>query len=253
MLPRISCDYRPNVCQTDSVFFSHYKLKILLFINFISLISFGNISCFPGTCGLLSGGAVTALNGLTGNVNVVAGTGISVSTSSPNITITNTGGTVTSVSVVSANGLTGTVANPTTIPAITLSTIRNGVLYGDGTSILSAGLGSSGQVLTSNGASAPSFQTPILTTVNTISGNAVMVSGSIYLVDTSSPRNLTLPAPTLGTQIIIKDNSGNAVQGIISVIRNGSERIEGLAATYLIQTNWGSIHLIADGVNWFIL
>jgi len=44
-------------------------------------------------------------------------------------------GTVTSVSVVSANGLAGTVANATTTPAITLSTSITGLLQGNGTGI----------------------------------------------------------------------------------------------------------------------
>ena len=44
-------------------------------------------------------------------------------------------GTVTSVSVVSANGLAGTVATATTTPAITLSTSITGTLQGDGTAI----------------------------------------------------------------------------------------------------------------------
>ena len=47
-------------------------------------------------------------------------------------------GTVTSASVVSANGLAGTVANPTTTPAITLSTSVTGVLKGNGTAISAA-------------------------------------------------------------------------------------------------------------------
>lgn len=47
-------------------------------------------------------------------------------------------GTVTDVSVVTANGLAGTVANSTTTPAITLSTTITGVLLGDGTAISSA-------------------------------------------------------------------------------------------------------------------
>ena len=51
-------------------------------------------------------------------------------------------GTVTSVSVVSANGLAGTVANATTTPAITLSTTINAaVLAGNGTAISAATLG----------------------------------------------------------------------------------------------------------------
>jgi len=47
-------------------------------------------------------------------------------------------GTVTSVSVTSANGLAGSVATATTTPAITLSTTVTGVLKGDGTSISAA-------------------------------------------------------------------------------------------------------------------
>lgn len=52
---------------------------------------------------------------------------------------TETGtGTVTSVSVVTANGLAGTVATSTTTPAITLSTTVTGLLKGNGTAISAA-------------------------------------------------------------------------------------------------------------------
>lgn len=47
-------------------------------------------------------------------------------------------GTVTDVSVVSANGFAGSVANSTTTPAITLSTTISGLLKGNGTAILAA-------------------------------------------------------------------------------------------------------------------
>jgi len=47
-------------------------------------------------------------------------------------------GTVTTVSVVSANGFAGTVANPSTTPAITISTTVTGVLKGNGTAISAA-------------------------------------------------------------------------------------------------------------------
>lgn len=50
-------------------------------------------------------------------------------------------GTVTTVSVVSANGLAGTVATATTTPAITLSTSITGVLKGNGTAISAATAG----------------------------------------------------------------------------------------------------------------
>lgn len=50
-------------------------------------------------------------------------------------------GTVTSVSVVSAHGLAGTVANSTTAAAITLSTSVTGLLKGNGTTISAATAG----------------------------------------------------------------------------------------------------------------
>jgi len=52
--------------------------------------------------------------------------------------IPSTVGTVTSVSVASANGLAGTVATATTTPVITLSTSITGILKGNGTAISAA-------------------------------------------------------------------------------------------------------------------
>jgi hypothetical protein len=102
-----------------------------------------------------------------------------------------TSGTVTTVSVVSANGFAGTVANATTTPAITLTTTITGVLSGNGTAISgsavtqydvlvggasnavsSVGPGTSLQVLQSGGNAAnPAYSTatyPATTTVNQI-------------------------------------------------------------------------------------
>jgi hypothetical protein len=60
------------------------------------------------------------------------------------VAVSNIGGgsgTVTSVSVATANGLAGSVATATTTPAITLSTTVTGVLKGNGTSISAATAG----------------------------------------------------------------------------------------------------------------
>jgi hypothetical protein len=71
---------------------------------------------------------------------LIAGTNISITNGSGSITISSTAGTgtVTSVSVVSANGFAGTVANATTTPAITLSTSVNGIIKGNGTALSAA-------------------------------------------------------------------------------------------------------------------
>ena len=61
-------------------------------------------------------------------------------------------GTVTTVSVASANGLAGTVANATTTPVITLSTSVTGLLKGNGTAISAATPGTDYLAPTGSGA-----------------------------------------------------------------------------------------------------
>ena len=74
-------------------------------------------------------------------------------------------GTVTSVSVVSANGLAGTVATATTTPAITLSTTITGILQGNGTAISAATTTGTGAVVL---ATSPTLVTPALGTPSAI-------------------------------------------------------------------------------------
>ena len=82
-------------------------------------------------------------------------------------------GTVTSASIVSANGFAGTVATDTTTPAITLSTSITGVLKGNGTAISAASAGTD-------------YQAPItLTTIGT-SGAATFVSNTLNIPQYSS-------------------------------------------------------------------
>jgi len=68
------------------------------------------------------------------------------------------GGTVTTVSIVPVNGFTGTVANPTTTPSITLTTNQLGILVGDGTSMNGLPDGLAGQFLSTDGAGNYSWQ-----------------------------------------------------------------------------------------------
>jgi hypothetical protein len=70
------------------------------------------------------------------NIKTINGSSI---LGSGDLTIAGGGsGTVTSASVVTANGLAGTVATPTTTPAITLSTTVTGMVKGNGTALSAA-------------------------------------------------------------------------------------------------------------------
>lgn len=92
------------------------------------------------------------------------GAGVTASNTGGAVTVTITGGggsggTVTSASVVSANGFAGSVATATTTPAITLSTTVTGILQGNGTAISAASTTGSGSVVLST---SPTLTTPVL-------------------------------------------------------------------------------------------
>ena len=110
---------------------------------------------------------------------------------------TPTTGTVTSVSVVSANGLAGTVATATTTPAITLSTTITGLLKGNGTAISAAASGtdyapatSGSSILYGNGAGGFS---------NVTIGTGVSFSAGTLSATGSGGTVTSVAALTLGT------------------------------------------------------
>lgn len=96
------------------------------------------------------------------------------------VDLPGSGGTVTSVSVVTANGLAGSVATATTTPAITLSTTITGILQGNGTAISAASTTGSGAVVL---ATAPTFGTSITTPAVLATANdsgAIGASGTAF-------------------------------------------------------------------------
>jgi hypothetical protein len=78
---------------------------------------------------------ITAGSGLTGGGAVALGGSVSLAATAGG------GGSVTNVSVVTANGFEATVANPGTTPAITLQTTAAGVLKGSANAIVAATAG----------------------------------------------------------------------------------------------------------------
>lgn len=102
-------------------------------------------------------------------------------------------GSVTDVSVVTANGLAGTVATSTTTPAITLSTTVTGLLKGDGTSISAATAGTDYQAaLTGTGLVNSSGGTISYVTNNSSNWNTAYTNRITSLTTTGSSGAATL-------------------------------------------------------------
>lgn len=100
-------------------------------------------------------------------------------------------GTVTDVSVVTANGFAGTVATSTTTPAITFTTTVTGILSGNGTAISAASTTGSGAVVLAN---TPTLITP---NIGAATGTSLSVSGAL-----TSATSLVLEETGAGTDTI---------------------------------------------------
>jgi hypothetical protein len=206
-----------------------------------------------------SGSALPVANGGTGTTtpNLVAGTNVTITGTWPNQTInsSNPGGTVTSVSVVSANGFSGTVATSTTTPAITLSTSVSGLLKGNGTAISAAVSGtdyapatSGASILYGNGAGGFS-NVDIGSGVSFIGGtlSATGAGGTVTSVAATVPAFLSVsgsPITTSGTLAI--SYSGTALP-----IANGGtgQTTAGAAITALTGTQTSGYYLRSNGTN----
>lgn len=110
-----------------------------------------------------------------------------------------TGGTVTSVSVVTANGFAGTVATATTTPAITLTTTITGVLKGNGTAISAATAGSDYAVGSIGLAGGQTIAGSTLTTENLIlrANAADLTTGQVNVTSSKEATNTTTASVAL--------------------------------------------------------
>ena len=174
--------------------------------------------------------------GVAGQVLTSAGAGTPVWTAAAT-------GTVTSVSVVSANGFAGTVATSTTTPAITLSTTVTGLVKGNGT-ILSAATAATDYVAPSSYASANG----LTMATSRLLGRTTATTGAAEEISVAG--GLTLSAGTLtGTSGTV-----TSVTGTSPVVSSGGANpaISMPAATtsvngYLTSTDWTTFNNKGSG------
>jgi hypothetical protein len=150
----------------------------------------------------------TLYSGLVSDKTVVltAGTGVTVTGTYPSFTIaaTGLGGTVTSVSVVSANGFAGTVSTATSTPSITISTSITGLIKGNGTA-LSAAVAATDYVAPGGALGTPSSGTLTNCTFPTLNQNTT---------GTAAGLSATLAVASGGTGVTTSTGTGAGVHAI---------------------------------------
>lgn len=83
--------------------------------------------------------------------------------------------------------------------------------------------------------------------VETKSADFNAVDGTVYIV--TALATATLPVPVLNAQLTIKKFGSASV----TVARNGSENIDGIAASFVMASSKQSATFISDGIDWFII
>jgi hypothetical protein len=66
--------------------------------------------------------------------------------------------------------------------------------------------------------------------------------------------DLELPAsPPAGWHFWVKDVAGELSTNAVTVVRDGSESIEGVAADFELNVDFGAWHFFYDGADWWVL
>ena len=195
----------------------------------------GTVTSVTGTAPVVSSGGATPAISMPAATTSVNG----YLTSTDWTTFNNTG-SVISVSVVSANGLAGTVATATTTPAITLSTTITGLLKGNATAI--------------SAAVANTDYVP-LSTVITKTADYTITGTDTWIINnkTGSTFTLTFPAASswTGRCITIKNLQAQTVVSASSNIVPRDSTVAGTAILLGVVGNWAT--LVSDGSNWVIM
>lgn len=153
-----------------------------------------------------------------------------------------------------ANGGTGQTTKPAAFDALSPMTTQYDLIIGGaaGTGVRLA-KGANGTHLTTQAGVVAWTADPTPYSVSSISSNTSAVSGTTYLCDTSGGAfTVTLPAPVLNAFVAIKDKTGNFQTNNLTIAPNGAEKIEGLAANKILQTNWGAFSFFSDGTDWYM-
>ena len=201
-----------------------------------------------------SGTSILYGNGSGGFSNVTVGSGLQFTGGT--LASTSAGGSVTTVSVVTANGFAGTVANASSTPAITLTTSVTGLLKGNGTAISAATSGtdyapatSGTSILYGNGAggfSSVTIGTNLSFAAGTLDASSTMVypgagipnsTGSAWGTSYSTTGSGTVVAlatsPTLVTPVLGTPTSGTLINCTDLPISTGVSGLGSNVATFL--------------------
>lgn len=83
-------------------------------------------------------------------------------------------------------------------------------------------------------------------------GNFQADNGKLYLVTPAGASvNVQLPPPVANFHCVVKDMSGDLLNKTVTIVRNGTELIDGVGASIVLSSSYQSVTLWSDGVDWY--
>ena len=80
------------------------------------------------------------------------------------------------------------------------------------------------------------------------------VNGKMFPISPAGATlNIQLPAPSASFHCVLKDLSGDLLNKTVTIVRNGVESIDGVAANITLESDFQSATLISDGVDWYLI
>lgn len=205
-----------------------------------------------------TGGASDPIDLTVAQVNTMLGSSLTVGaidTAATANALTISGGVLSTQSASATNpGMvnttTQTIAGAKTFSGITtVSNATASTSTATGAAVITGGLGVGGS-LSFGGAQYTGSSNVATITSNTTVSTTVLV----YLLNSSGGVfNLTLPDPATRQIVYVKCSTGSCGAFPVTVVRNGSESIDGTAASKILSTNFGSWTFVPNGTNWFVL
>jgi hypothetical protein len=196
------------------------------------------------TSGTLTlGGTLALTNGGTGATSAAAAlTSLGAYPAANPSGFTSNAGTVTTTSVVTANGVSGTVANPTSTPAITIvlgaivptSVAAVGALSGSNFSGNSSGVNTGDQTITLSGDVSGSGTGSFVATIgaNKVTYGKIQAASATSRLLGSSPSGTAIDEIILGTNLSMAGNTLNATASGSGDVTGPSVAVDGDVAVF---------------------
>ena len=196
------------------------------------------------TSGTLTlGGTLALTNGGTGATSAATAlTSLGAYPAANPSGFTSNAGTVTTASVTTANGVSGTVANPTTTPAITIvlgaitptSVAASGTVTGSNLTGSSTGTNTGDQAIVLSGDVSGSGSTGITTTIgaNKVTYGKIQAASATSRLLGSSPLGTAIDEIILGTNLSMTGNTLNATASGSGDVTGPSVAVDGDVAVF---------------------